>query len=68
MRDLQEFWPFIPVVVLILAHQWRGYNYSEYIIKKDASLMSHSTLLKLKNIGAILNPESDTNWGSLGKI
>ena len=30
--------------------------------------MSHSTILKLKNIEAILNPESETNWGSLGKI
>ena len=30
--------------------------------------MSHSTLLKLKNIEAILNPESETNWGSLDKI
>ena len=30
--------------------------------------MSHSTLLKLKNIEAILKPESETNWGSLGKI
>ena len=30
--------------------------------------MSHSTLLKLRNIEAILNPESETNWGSLGKI
>ena len=30
--------------------------------------MSHSTLLKLKNIEAILNPKSETNWGSLGKI
>ena len=30
--------------------------------------MSHSTLLKLKNIETILNPESETNWGSLGKI
>ena len=30
--------------------------------------MSHWTLLKLKNIEAILNPESETNWGSLGKI
>ena len=30
--------------------------------------MSQSTLLKLKNIEAILNPESDTDWSSLGKI
>ena len=30
--------------------------------------MLHSTLLKLKNIEAILNPESETKWGSLGKI
>ena len=29
--------------------------------------MSHSTLLKLKNIEAILNPESETNWGSLAR-
>ena len=49
-------------------NQWIGYNYSEYIIKKDASFTSHLTLLKNQNMEAILNPESDTNWGSVGKI